>query len=99
LELYYAERGRELAGSFVREAARETETAPAAVAAGRMTTAGAIAARVALETARDRLLERERDVAMAQGALLVRPDVPAAKVRQARQVAFHGHAARAEVCG
>jgi hypothetical protein len=34
----------------------------------------------------------------AQGAVLVRPDVADAEVRQARQVALHGHAARAALC-
>src|SRR5262249_59595766 len=34
-----------------------------------------------------------------QDPLLVRPDVPAAEVQQAGQVALHGHAAPAEVPG
>jgi outer membrane protein TolC len=69
IELYYAERGREIVGALVRESALEADTAPAAVAAGRMTSAGAIAARAAVELARDRLLERERNVAKSRAQL------------------------------
>jgi outer membrane protein TolC len=53
----------------VRESALEADTAPAAVAAGRMTSAEAIAARAAVELARDRLLERERNVAKSRAQL------------------------------
>lgn len=68
LDLYYAQRTRDALGEMVRQYELETETVSAAVSAGRISPAGAVALRSALETARDRVLEQQRAVLRAQAS-------------------------------
>jgi len=68
LELFYAERTRDTLGELVRQYELETDTVSAAVSAGRVSPAGAVALRSALETARDRVLEQQRAVLRAQAS-------------------------------
>jgi outer membrane protein, heavy metal efflux system len=69
LDLYYAQRTRDALGELVRQYELETDTVSAAVSAGRVSPAGAVALRSALESARDRVLEQQRVVLRAQASL------------------------------
>lgn len=69
LELYYAQRSRATL-ERLREAFRtEAETTGPAVAGGRMSPAMAVAARTAVETANDRILEQRRTIERARATL------------------------------
>ena len=69
LELYYAQRTRDALDELVRQYQLEADTVSAAVSGGRISPAGAVALRSALELARDRVLEQQRIVLRAQAAL------------------------------
>jgi outer membrane protein TolC len=69
LELHYAERTRDALGELVRQFELETATVSAAVSAGRVSPAGAVALRSALESMRDRVLDQQRAVLRAQASL------------------------------
>jgi outer membrane protein TolC len=69
LELFYAHRTRDALDQLARQYALEADTASVAVSAGRITPAGAVALRSALETARDRVLEQQRIALRAQVSL------------------------------
>ena len=69
LELHYARRAHEALEQLVQQHRLESETIAGAISAGRVTPAGAVAQRSALESARDRVLEQQRVVARAATAL------------------------------
>ena len=69
LELYYAQASENTLQALLSGYAAEAETTAPAVSAGRMTPAAAVGARGAVETARDRLLEQQRNVARARATL------------------------------
>jgi outer membrane protein TolC len=68
-DLRYAEEEHAALAELVRESELEAQTVNAAVAAGRLAPADALAARLAVEQARDRLLAHERSVERARIAL------------------------------
>jgi outer membrane protein TolC len=69
LELHYARRAHEAIEQLARQHRLESETIAGAISGGRVTLAGAVAQRSALESARDRVLEQQRVVARAAAAL------------------------------
>lgn len=69
LELHYAQRTRDALGELVRQYELEADTVSAAVSAGRVSPAGAVALRSALETARDRVLEQSRAILRSRTSL------------------------------
>jgi outer membrane protein TolC len=69
LELYYAQRTQDALEQMVRQYELEADTVSAAVSAGRVSPAGAVALRSSLESARDRVLEQQRVVLRARVAL------------------------------
>jgi len=69
LDLHYAQRTHQALEQLVKQHQLESETISAAVGAGRVTPAGAIAQRSALESARDRMLDQQRVVARARAVL------------------------------
>ena len=69
LELYYAHRTRDTVERLVRQYELEADTVSAAVTAGRVSPAGAVLLRSALESARDRVLEQRRAVLRAEASL------------------------------
>ncbi len=70
LELHYARRAHQALEQLVRQSQLESETVSASISAGRVSTAGAIALRSALESARDRMLDQQRVVSRASAALI-----------------------------
>lgn len=69
LEVYYAQRTRDAVERLVRQYELEADTVSAAVTAGRISPAGAVMLRAALESARDRVLEQRRVVLRAEASL------------------------------
>jgi outer membrane protein TolC len=69
LELYYALRNVHTLEQLTAEFKLEAESTGPAVAAGVMSAATAVAARTAVETVRDRVLEQQRNVARARATL------------------------------
>lgn len=69
LDLYYARRAHQALEQLVKQSQLESETVAAAISAGRVTAAGAIALRSAVENARDRVLDQQRVVSRAGAAL------------------------------
>ncbi|MGZ5125002.1 MAG: TolC family protein, partial [Burkholderiales bacterium] len=66
LELHYAQSSERALQQLVSAYAVDAESTGPAVSAGRMSPAAAVAARGAVESARDRLLEQQRNVARAR---------------------------------
>jgi outer membrane protein TolC len=88
LELYYAQRNVQTLEQLRAAFELEAQSTGPAVSAGRMTPANAIAARTAVETARDRILEQQRMMARARATLAAflgeaaeRPLGPAPNIR------------------
>jgi outer membrane protein TolC len=69
LELFYAQRTWDALEQLVRQYELEADTTSAAVSAGRISPAGAVALRSALESTRDRALEQRRVALRAQALL------------------------------
>jgi outer membrane protein TolC len=69
LDLHYARRASELLDALVRHHELESNTVSAAVGGGKTTPAGALAIRAALESARDRALDQQRNVSRGYAAL------------------------------
>jgi len=69
LDLHYAQRAHQALEQLVRQHQLESETISAAVGAGRVTPAGAVAQRSALESARDRVLDQQRVASRARAVL------------------------------
>jgi outer membrane protein TolC len=69
LDLHYAQRTRDALGELIRQYELDADTVSAAVTAGRVSPAGAVALRSTLESARDRVLEQQRSVVRARAAL------------------------------
>ncbi|MGZ5225925.1 MAG: TolC family protein [Burkholderiales bacterium] len=69
LELHYAQSSERALQQLVSAYAVDAESTGPAVSAGRMSPAAAVAARGAVESARDRLLEQQRNVARARAVL------------------------------
>ena len=70
LELFYAQRTEEALERLVRQYEVEADTVSAAVTAGRVSPAGAVALRSTLESSRDRVLEQQRAVVRARASLV-----------------------------
>ena len=69
LELYYAHSESDALVDLARQYQLESETIAGAIGSGRVTPAAAIAQRLALESARDRVLDQKRAVTRARAAL------------------------------
>jgi outer membrane protein TolC len=69
LELYYAERTATALEELVKAFKLEAESVAPAVTGGRLSLANALAARVAVETAEDRLVDQQRLITRARAAL------------------------------
>lgn len=71
LELHYAERGREALERLVSALSTQSQLASAALARGRQSAAESLMLRAALEQARERMLDQERNVRRARINLAV----------------------------
>lgn len=69
LELYYAQQTEKALARLAESYKLEADTAGPAVSAGRMQPSAVVAARAAVETVRDRMLEQSRNVARARAML------------------------------
>ena len=69
LELHYAQQSERVLGELESALRLEAETTAPAVSSGRMTTAAAVSARVAVASLRDRILEQQRTIARTRAAL------------------------------
>ena len=69
LDAYYAERNLQALEQLSKAFSLEADTTSPAVAGGRMAPAMAVAARVAVETVQDRILEQRRNLARARANL------------------------------
>lgn len=71
LELYYAERGEEALGRLISALSTQSQAAAAALARGRQSAAESLVLRSALEQARERMLDQQRNVRRARLNLAV----------------------------